>query len=260
MKIFQWLKQFTAFLHEDAYLGTDQLQDTNSYLTQKVKALQNNIDKLETEIETLKTKQEPIVIPEPQKTAIEKFCAKNYKSIPVPAYTQKRAFHDKDISVYLNQLIRPEQFEVQNVLRKLSPLPEDVRDAAVKIGDWAAKTFTWTDDGNLAKSGDYYLYPEESIVYKKVDCEDHAFTVASLHEGIAVAYGFYDDGRKRFGHAWNVFVYNGTLYHLETTANIAQIWKDSSDHPYTTHYIITRANAYEVKKGVRFGEIATFDS
>lgn len=74
----------------------------------------------------------------------------------------------------------------------------------------------------------------------------------SAHPEIGGAWGFYKGG----GHAFNVFVYENRLYVLETTGSRAEILEYEKQSDYVIHYIITRDNTYQLKGGVRFGDIA----
>lgn len=210
------------------------LEDTISDLKQSLNALQNELTVGEGEL--------------------EKYCMKRFKEIPMVAYKQKRTWQNKDITVALNQLFQYNQFAVVKRRNRL-PLTGDVLKDIKKHGDYLAKTLVWTDDKTLAKSGDYYLYPEEILATKKGDCEDHAFALASIVPQTGVAYGFYEKGDVKYGHAWNVCVVNGKLYHIETTGKKTEIY-DENNSNYIIHYIITSDKMYHVKGNVRFGEIA----
>ena len=190
-------------------------------------------------------------LPKENTTSLERYCNKTYMEIPNKAYESKRTWQTKPISVYINQFIEPDQFEVQRLRRKI-PKGVTLREDAYNIGNKVAKSFVWTSDSNLDTSGDYYLYPEEIIVDKKGDCEDHSFTVSSLNPEIGVAYGFYKGG----GHAFNVFMENGKLYILETTGNTGKIKLYKNQTDYVIHYIVTKDKTYRVKGGTEFGRIA----
>ena len=72
-----------------------------------------------------------------------------------------------------------------------------------------------------------------------------------------IAYGFKEEPKgNRYGHAFNVFIYNNYLYILDTVTNSAHIELFKPNSKYTIHYIITEKNTYKVKGGVSFGKIA----
>lgn len=186
--------------------------------------------------------------------ATEEFLEKNYKKIPNLAYQQKRKFQGKPISILLQELFTPDAFEIQKVRKRLN-MRGDVLDRAKTVGNWTARNFTWTDDRRLDKSGDYYVMPNEAIVYRKVDCEDHAFVNASLEPEIIVAYGFYNVNNQRVAHAWNLVFQNNKLYHMETVGNHVEFYNWDTDK-YETYFIVTPSSTFKLKSGVQFGHIA----
>jgi len=171
------------------------------------------------------------------------------------AYENKRFFKNKAISIYLNELIQRDSYEVLKFKKTISK-SSNILTRVKSIGNKTSKLLTWTDDKHLIKTGDYYVQPNESIVYKKVDCEDHAFLNASLDEEIGVVYGFMTVGEKTFGHAWNCFIYNTDLYYLETTGNKANIYLAKTAKNYDGRFIVTRTSTYRIGKRVAFGKIA----
>lgn len=204
----------------------------------------NNLAK---EVESLKN----------QDTDLEKWCKSKYLQINNIAYKQKRKIKGLSYSIFLNEMITPYAFEVAKFQQDI-PVKQDLFERAVEIGRKVAKSLVWTSDTNLDSSGDYYLYPSETIVLKDCDCEDHAFLVASLEKNIGVAYGFYKNGTQEIGHAFNVLVYNDELWVLETTGNDVEIMRYKEDEKYRIHFIITRNYTFQLNGGVRFGEIAGY--
>lgn len=175
--------------------------------------------------------------------------------IPDKIYTQKRKWQNKPIAIRVNDMI-VRQYEPDKIKKTFSTYQNQLLVEA--LGNWSARNLTWTDDKTLDKSGDYYLYPEEIVVSKKGDCEDHSFLNASWNPDIVgVGYGYYTDKTgKRFGHAWNLYTDDkGKLRIMDTTGNT----NFTSAYPnplYETYYIITRNGTYQVKSGVEFGTIA----
>lgn len=184
-------------------------------------------------------------------TQLEQYCRKNYTQVPRIAYSNKRSIQDNSYSIYLNELITPRAFEVDKLFRGVYPTGTN-KVIAKAVGDKVAKTLKWTDDINLANSGDYYLYPNEAIANRLCDCEDHAYVVASCNRELGVAYGFLGGT----GHAFNVFVEDNKLYVLDTVGNSARIEEYQPNSNYSIHYIITQRYTFLLKKGVSFGEIA----
>ena len=193
-------------------------------------------------------------------SALETYLKKNYKLIDNIAYAQKRNVAGQSYGVYLNEMFQPNAFEVARFKLNLL-LKGTTHDCVRNVASKVAQNIVWTDDKNLDTSGDYYLYPSETIVLKKADCEDMSYLVGScLPEDAGVAYGYYDDGKTRFAHAWNVFLHDGTLYHADTNSTTlpkkARLEADKEDGPFIIHYIITTKYTFEVRRGVRFGELA----
>lgn len=211
-------------------------------LLEQAQALKVKIGLKDLRIEQLK---------KPKVTALDKYCKEHFKSIPMIAYKQKREVKGKYYPIALNELITPNSFSVKKLFKRIK-LDGSVFGNAKKIGNKVAKTLTWDDDKNLAKSGDYYLYPNESIARVKCDCEDHSFVTASGYEEIGIAWGFHGTN----GHAFNVFIDEGELYILETNDDNVDIKKYSDQSTYQIYYIITRNHAYEIDGRVVFGQIA----
>lgn len=189
---------------------------------------------------------------------LEEYCKEHYFQVTPFAYENKRKAFGQSYSVFLNELITPRSFEVQNFKGVNVKYSKNALEAARTVGDQVAKAFTWTDDKNLDSSGDYYLFPSEAIKLKKCDCEDHAFVVAStLPEVMGVAYGFWNHPNGvREGHAFNVFIHEGELYVLDTVGDFARIKKADRQTEYDIYFIITERYTFRVKSGVQFGKLA----
>lgn len=105
-----------------------------------------------------------------QKTSkIDLYCQENFKKIPMIAYAQKRDIKGKKYSIALNELITPDSYEVIKLMKGISR-SDNLNQDAKNVGNKIAKYLTWDSDNNLDSSGDYYLYPNESIARKKCDC------------------------------------------------------------------------------------------
>jgi len=171
------------------------------------------------------------------------------------AYKNKRYFEDVPYSIYLNEMIQRDSYEVLKLKKQVSKSTSNLT-RAKSIGDKVSRVLTWTDDKNLIKSGDYYVMPNEAIAYKKVDCEDHAFVNASIDVEIGVVYGFLTINNNKFGHAWNCFVYNDKLYFLETTGNTGKTILAKNANNYDARFIVTKDNTYQIGIPINFGLIA----
>ena len=185
------------------------------------------------------------------KTQLDKYCLLHFKKIEMPAYKQKRHIKGKYYSIALNQLITPNAYEVVKFKKGILTTNNMLQNAS-NIGNAIAKYLIWDSDNNLDSSGDYYLYPEETIARKKGDCEDHAGVVSSMNEEIGMAYG----SEKDMGwHCFNVFVYQGNLFVLDTVGNSAIVSLLDKTN-YKIYYIITTNNAYQIDGSETFGVLA----
>ena len=186
---------------------------------------------------------------------LDTYLNKTYNKIGNIAYKGKRFYKDKEIRVYLNQLITPIAYEVQLIKNKFNRSEDDFV-WIQKIADWIAANVTWTSDKDTSGLIDYLTYPEEVLVYKKDDCEGHAFLLASFEPNfVGVCYGYMTINNKKFGHAWNCMLYNGNLYYIETTANRGTI-SDWNNEAYEPHFIVTKNSTFRIKSGVSFGKLA----
>ena len=188
---------------------------------------------------------------QPHVTNLDLYCIGHFKKIEMPAYKQKRHIKGKYYSIALNQLITPNAYEVVKFKKGISTTNNMLQNAS-NIGNAIAKHLIWDSDNDLDSSGDYYLYPEETIARKKGDCEDHAGVVSSMNEEIGMAYG----SEKDMGwHCFNVFVYQGNLFVLDTVGNSAIVSLLNKTN-YKIYYIITTNNAYQIDGSETFGVLA----
>lgn len=176
------------------------------------------------------------------------------------AYKNKRKILGDGYSVYLQELITPEAWEVVNFKRGV-PVTGDAHEDVQAYGDKLAVKLTWKDDGHLDKSGDYYLMPNETLTHETVDCEDHAFCLASMNDKLfGVGYGIFYDGTNNYYHAYNIY-YNAEdkqLWIADTVGNrtVRQRLKDNK--MYDTYYVITKESCFEIKGGIQFGYLANW--
>ena len=194
---------------------------------------------------------------QPWNTDIDSYCRKAYTLIDNIAYEAKRNHQGEDYSIYLQECITPEAWEVKNFYRR-TDLTGSNHHIAEKAGNRVGHAIKWTDDKTLSKREDYYFLPSETIVAKKGDCEDHTFLAMSAHKEIGGAWGSLIQNGKKVWHAFNVLFYDGELWVLETTGSKASMRRyEGSD--YDIYFIITRSRTYRVKHGVAFGVIAGWD-
>jgi hypothetical protein len=166
------------------------------------------------------------------------------------AYENKRGY-----SVFINQMITPNSFEVINFKKKVTDT--DDYELIKKLGDKVAKLTTWVSEQNLYDSGDWYLYPEETLTTfkSKCDCEDVSFTMCSFKpEYMGVCYGMYHKDKESFGHAYPILLYKDKLYIIETTGNAVEM-TGFFDKRYETYFIVTKDYTYRVKYGIEFGKL-----
>ena len=105
----------------------------------------------------------------PKESSIDLYCNAKFKKIPNIAYKGKREINTTPYSVYLNEMIQPDSFEVIK-FKKGIDMTDNMLYNAVKIGNKVAQWMTWDSDNNLSKSGDYYLTPSEALCRRKGDC------------------------------------------------------------------------------------------
>jgi hypothetical protein len=189
---------------------------------------------------------------------LDTYCSKNFKKIAPIAYKQKRDIVGTSYSIALSELVTPNSYEVKTFFKNRIK-GDNTLDIAKSIGRTVGRYITWTSDKNLDSSGDYYLYPNETIAMRKGDCEDHAFVCMSGHPEIGGAWGHYLEGNSKFGHAYNVFIHKGELYILDSsvvgsTYTIGK-FEDLKDR-YQIDYIITRNASYKVDGSTTFGLLA----
>ncbi len=187
---------------------------------------------------------------------LDTYLKANYKQIPNFAYTQKRKVMGLSYPIYLNELVTPGSWKVKNLMRGL-PLSDQIFARVRSIGNEIATLIEWTDDKNLDTSGDYYLYPSETLTLQWGDCEDHAFVLMSCLPGdCAGAWGMY----KGKGHAFNVFVSGNELWVADTTGNEVILLKYTDQTEYKINYIITQKYSYQLDGGIQFGELAGWEA
>ncbi len=213
--------------------------------------LNQYLEDLNAEIIEMKTKEN---------SPIDAYMESKYSIIANIAYQQKRKIGTEYYSVYLNQMITPESFEVLKFKQPFIKMLDDKYAFNFNIGNALAKHTTWVDEQKLYDTGDYYLYPEETLtgMRKKCDCEDVSYVMASFdHTNTAVCYGMYNSGDEKFGHAYPCFLHEGQLYIAETTGTSVNIVK-FTDYRYNTYFIITKDKTYKVKSGLSFGKITSW--
>jgi len=239
------LSEENKFLKEE----TSELDKTISFLQNVLKGLTTRITELYKKISVLKKENYYLN----DNTELDDYCKKHFQEIGSIAYKQKRKIQNNYYSVSLNELVTPKSYMVKKFFKDIK-LTNNTRNNAKLIGNRTGRRIKWTSDKNLDTSGDYYLYPAETIVDKKGDCEDFTFVNMSGYKEIGGAWGYY----KTNGHAFNIFVYKGSIWILDSTGGGASIhkWKGNTEDDYKIHYIITRNHTYKVLGGVQFGVLA----
>lgn len=223
-------------------------------------------------LERVKSESKPVQALKPdEQSAIDKYLSSKYSTAKNIAYENKRAvaaYYDNakaksakkiKYSVYLNQMITPNAFEVQKFKKEFSGISDNYSFFQT-AGDAVAKRTKWVDEQDLYDSGDYFLYPEEALtgMSQATDCEDVSNLVASLKSEIcATCYGFMTVGKSKFGHAFPVFLYQNKLYIVETTGDSVEI-VPIEDNRYDPVFFITLNNTYRTRTGVEFGKLASF--
>ena len=254
MNIFQKIKYAIQISDNDQFLKAIEKKD------KEIQQLDGEVDIKDSALmianETISNLQAQL----PTIPAIDSWCIVKYTKIPNIAYKDKSKINNKYYSVFINELITPDAYEVLNLKQQCKK--ESNRYTQIKrYGDKIALLCTWTDDKNLDKSGDMYLTPSQFLALKKGDCEDHAVTFGSMDEEVGLCWGFYypettSKPNNKFGHAFNCFVYEGKLYIVDTVGNECEIEEYTGQGHYTINYIITKNHTYVVDGSVDFGEIA----
>lgn len=261
------LKDLTKPLHQEVYDERDTLLVDKEKQTKTIENLYQTSEKQEMllevgqeEIQKLRDKLNSSTI-----TPIDKWLSSRYTQIENIAYKQKRQVTIKQdkkkteisgsYSVYLNEMITPDAFEVLKYKEQFKRTK-----GLYKFYEAVAKKFTddniWVDEADLYKSSDVYLLPSEVFTFaiKKVDCEDCANALVSLNaEYAANIYGFLTVNGKRFGHSYPMFIdEQDRAFIVETTGNNGEILQ-FDDSNYEHHIIITKNCTYRVREGVNFG-------
>ncbi len=242
-EIYETLSVTNGLLHNTRDT-LDKSHETIKILKDQTDDYTETISKLNKSLEICK-KEDPI-------HPIEEYCKTNkIPQVSNKAYKNKRQFLDKEVSVFINQFITPETFEVLNY-KKTIKRGRNINTDAKTIGDKVSIDIKWVSDTSMKGRNDYYLYPEEIIKNKEGDCEDHSFLVSSINPEIGIAYGFLG----KVGHAFNVFINNNKLYILETTGNLGTVLEYKKDCGYTINYLITPKKTFVIDGSVEFGSIA----
>lgn len=246
MNIFQKIKYAIQISDNDQFLKAIENKDS------QIKDLQTTITNQAFDKSALQSKYNALQLLIPKTSDIDKYCQKNFTEIPLIAYKQKRKIIGRRYTISLHELITPDSWSINSIQKGIGRKSDRLEQFTL-YGDLISTLLTWTSDENLDTSGDYYLYPNETLALTKGDCEDHAFVNCSLDLEIGGAWGFFN---KTTGHAFNCFIYKDELYVLDTVGNKAVIVKYSDQLQYKIHYIITKEHAYCLDSSVVFGEIA----
>jgi hypothetical protein len=266
-KLTEYLKQLTLSLHAETYLALANLKAKYVDLEKRFKDLSKDNKSYVAELEESLKKEHSAIVADLQDKIdnykeksvypIDKYLKAHYTVIPNIAYQQKRKVEKTFYSIYLNELITPNAYEVIRFKAPLNKI-KDKYDKMFALGNKLAKHTTWVDEQKLYETGDYYFFPNETLTGGRAitDCDDVSAAMASFEPEIsAFCFGYYNDGVNKFGHAFPVFLYEGQLYIIETTGKAAEVvsFKDSR---YDVVFIVTQFNTYRVRGGVTFGKLA----
>lgn len=252
MAIQKLLTDLSKPLHQEVYDKVVRLEQDLSKAIDSNSQTHNELGKVREEL-IVERKKKLLV-----ETPIDEFLSNKFSVIPNIAYKFKRGKEAQN--VWLNQMITPQAWEVQNFSQRFLKQDVNLWNKMQILGDALAKHTTWVNEQKLYDTGDFYLYPEELLTtHKKTgDCEDCSFCMASFApEHCGVCYGFYHNEVEKYGHAYPVFLYNGNLYIAETTGDEVFLTKFEDTH-YETYFIVTQKKTYRVKDGVVFGQLASW--
>lgn len=193
-----------------------------------------------------------------QAPELDQWLDKHYMKVGMFGYKNKRYINKTPYTVFINQLIEPEAYEVKKLYQQL-PKPLIGLKFYEKIAELVDKTLHWTSDIENIDKRDYYFTASESIVNKDADCDDHAQVVASLgYPDIGICFGKAGSGY----HAFNCFVYKDELWILETNSvrdynNNNWVIKYSEQDRYKIKYVFTKHGTYDLntKWDIQFGEV-----
>lgn len=154
---------------------------------------------------------------------------------------------------------------------------------AIKIWDYVAKEVQYITDKSAFGLEDFWLFPEETLVLKKGDCEDSSFLLATmlLASGISehcvrVVLGRISTPDGAYGHAWVVyqnesgrwcllestidsaptelaaadpFVKSGNQYQYQPQfcINASHLWSIGATNQQVTDYLKTRGRVQRQK-------------
>jgi len=254
------------WIYPTIFESAERFANTKKLLYEKIDSLVDELDVLTESFGILQETHQELLVSLNHTSIIDEYLMERYPEINPIAYQNKRAVKylgkgsgpDKEFyNVYLNQMITPDVWEVENFYRRSVHITDDFN-RIQHLGNRLAKHTTWINEQDLYTSGDFYLYPEETltVLRSKTDCEDVSFCMVSFEPEIgAVCYGWYHKNGQKFGHAWPVFLLNGSLWIAETTGNSVQMVPHTSSN-YEPFFIFTKNKTFRVKTGLQFGTLA----
>lgn len=243
------------------------LDSNYSDALRKIDLLENSLKNVKEEFDISESEWKKLLntanskIDELTTSDLDQFLAEKFKTGTNKTYKVKRSIKGRHYSILLNNMIQPNEAEVKNFKDSIITSVQDSWSIFNRCGNALAQRITWTDDGNLDKSGDFYLYPEELLALNEGDCEDHAFCLASMDPNIGVVYGFYTDGKNKFGHAWNCCLVKGSgttpdsLWYGDAVGDQLSTFPESqvATSQYEPCFIVTRFGTYIIKDNIDFG-------
>ena len=184
-------------------------------LRQKNSDLFIHIANLETKIEDLKDKLKEMKEKEKKAKELENLLNSKYPKKTVlykGRYTINKGWRKVDVRDFF---INPNSYELQETLKKIGIKKNESDDRkAEKIQKWVVRNIRYVSDKANFGLPEYWMYPQETLTYKKSDCDDGSILIANLllasgipYYKIRVVCGYVYDkkGNLLGGHAYCVY-------------------------------------------------------
>jgi hypothetical protein len=270
MTIYQLIRELTKNYHRDIYEQLDYVRGERDIFSienkQLLEELNNERAISENKEKVIEDKQRIIEGLSIRNTIpVDDWLSRQFVSIPNFAYKQKRQVTIKQdrkktetsgtYSVFLNELITPDAFEVLKYKKQF-----DASNRYLFYSNVAQKFTTdniWVSEPDLYKTGDIYLQPSEVLTFmlNTLDCDDCAHLLVSLMPKYAASVlGFFiDDNGNEYGHAYPIFLdEDDNVWIVETTGATGEIIPFNDKH-YRHHFIYTKDKTYQIRNDIQFG-------
>jgi hypothetical protein len=188
-------------------------------------------------------------------TDLELYCKSAFKQVPLFAYKDKGVFKDLRYPMYMNELICPKNYLADAMRKELGVKSKDFKSWVLRVGKYVDKRLKWTSDADTSGKLDTWQDFYAVALSPKDDCENHAGLASSIEPEIGIGVGYCG---KTY-HAWNVFMYKGELWCLETNSvydynRNARVFKYKDQDHYKLDWIFTQNKTFECKaKPTEFG-------